>query len=123
MTTQSTSDTFEAQKEKLQEIVHKLAEQFNLSEEDITTAKEWGIALLVTGVSVFIVYRLFQRIFGVDKEVPVMEAEPESDPEHIERSSAMARMLKEQAALFLVAVARRQIMRFLQKNNIIDDDA
>ncbi|MEQ9437927.1 MAG: hypothetical protein RIG62_02725 [Cyclobacteriaceae bacterium] len=122
MTKQSATDTFEAQKEKVQEIVNKLADQLNLDEEEIGKAKEWGIALLVTGVSVFIVYRLLQRLFGVDKDVPVMEAEPESDPDHIERSTALFRTLKEQAALFLVTVAQRQIMQFLQKNNIVDDD-
>jgi hypothetical protein len=122
MATQSATDTFEAQKEKLQEILHKLAAQFDLDEEDVTTAKEWGVALLVTGVSVYIIYRLFQRMFGVEKEVVVEEDEPEGDSDYSERFSAIADMLKGQLGLILVAVARRQIMRFLRRHDIIDDD-
>ena len=79
MTKQSATDTFEAQKEKLQEIIDKLADQFDLSEEDLATAKEWGIALLVTGVSAYLVFRLLRRVFGSSEEEVVLEEEPDSD--------------------------------------------
>lgn len=125
MAKHSTTDTFEDQKEKLQEIINKLAAQFDLDEDDVTTAKEWGIALLVAGVSIYIVYQLLQRLFGSDDEVVVEEEYDDDDDDDSDlgdRFSAIADLLKGQLGVFLVAIARQQIMSFLRKNNLMDDD-
>jgi len=113
MAKHSATDTFEAQKEKIEEIIQKLAAQFDLDEEDLATIKEWGIALLVTGVSVYIVYQLFQRMFGSDDNDYREEIEEEFS-DYADRTSAFVEMLKKQAALFAVSLARRQIMRLFR---------
>ncbi|MGB3588621.1 MAG: hypothetical protein WBA23_18885 [Tunicatimonas sp.] len=107
MAKHSAQDTFEAQKEKIQEIIEKLAVQFDLDEEDLGTIKEWGTALLVTGVSVYIVYQLIQRLLGSDQE-------EEEDDDIADRTSAFAEMLKKQAGLILLAVARSQLKRIFR---------
>ena len=58
----------QANKEKWNDTVEKLREQLNLSDEELTTLKEWGVALLVTGVSVWILYRIVRNIFGPSKK-------------------------------------------------------
>ncbi len=107
MAKQSAYDTFDAQKEKIQEIIEKLATQFDLDEEDLGTIKEWGVALLVTGVSIYIIYQLVQRLLGSDDEY-------EEEDDIADRTSAFAEMLKKQAALVLVAVARSQTKRLFR---------
>ena len=107
MAKQTAYDTFDAQKEKIQEIIEKLAAQFDLDEEDLGTIKEWGVALLVTGVSVYIVYQMIQRLLGSDE---VHEEEEDLS----DRTSAFAEMLKKQAGLILLAVARSQIKRLFR---------
>ncbi|WKN40922.1 hypothetical protein [Tunicatimonas pelagia] len=108
MAKHSAYDTFEAQKEKIQEIVEKLAAQFDLDEEDLTTVKEWGVALLVTGVSIYIIYQLIQRLLGSDEEYE------EEEEDVADRTSAFTEMLKKQATLILIAVARSQIKRLFR---------
>ncbi|MEO0333490.1 MAG: hypothetical protein AAF223_17700 [Bacteroidota bacterium] len=110
MAKRSASDTFDAQKEKIQEIIEKLAVQFDLDEEDLTTIKEWGVALLVTGVSIYIIYQLVQRLVGSKEEY-----EDDNDDYGVaDRTSALADMLKKQAAMLLVSVARSQIKRLFR---------
>ena len=104
------SDTFDAQKEKIQEIIEKLAVQFDLDEEDLSTIKEWGVALLVTGEAIYILYQLIQRLVGSKEE----DEEENDDYGVADRTSALAEMLKKQAALLLVSVARSQIKRLFR---------
>ena len=73
MPKKSATDKLDDQKEKLQEIIEKLADQYDISDEDLNKIKEWGIALLITGVSAYIIYRILQGIFGFDDEEEVIE--------------------------------------------------
>jgi adenylate kinase family enzyme len=114
MAKHSATDTFDAQREKIEEIIQKLAAQFDLDEDDLETIKEWGIALLVTGVSVYIVYQLFQRMFGSRDEKDYREEIEEEISDYADRTSAFIEMLKKQAVLFAISLARRQIMRLFR---------
>ncbi|MEM9671893.1 MAG: hypothetical protein ACFB15_19700 [Cyclobacteriaceae bacterium] len=114
MAKHSATETFDAQREKIEEIIQKLAAQFDLDEDDLTTIKEWGIALLVTGVSVYIIYQLFQRMFGSDDDRDYREEIEEEISDYADRTSAFIEMLKKQAALFAISLARRQIMRLFR---------
>ncbi|MEM6844833.1 MAG: hypothetical protein AAF944_16555 [Bacteroidota bacterium] len=109
MAKNSSYDTFDAQKEKIQEIIEKLAVQFDLDEDDLTTIKEWGVALLVTVVSVYIIYQLVRRLIG-SKE----EDEEYEDPDVADRTSILSDILKKQAALLLISVARSQLKRLFR---------
>ena len=127
MPKKSATDTLEAQKEKLQEIINKLADQYDLSDEDLNTIKEWGIALLITGASAYIIYRILQGVFGFGDDEEEIEEEPEMEEDEDEDDyddplGAITGLLKGQVGVFLVSLARRQITRFLRENNLLDED-
>lgn len=122
MAKKNTTESFEDQKEKLFEAFEDLKESLNLDDEEVRLVKEWGVALLVTGVSVFIVYQLIRKLLGYKKDVPVMEADPSSDRYHIKESSPVSRMIKEQLALFLIAFIKQRLVRFLESKHLSDED-
>ncbi len=122
MAKRKTTDNLEDQKEKLFQAVDQLKESLNLNDEEMQKIKDWGIALLLTGVSVFVVYRLIGTVLGYKKDVPVMSAEPSSDKKHLRKSSPVSSILKEQLALILVAFAKQRLVRFLESKNLMDED-
>lgn len=121
MAKKNTTESFEDQKEKLFEALEDLKESLNLDDEEIRLVKEWGVALLVTGVSVFIVYQMIRKLMGYEKDVPVMEADPSSDRDHIKESSPVSRMIKEQLALFLIAFIKQRLVKYLESKKLFDE--
>ncbi len=121
MAKKNATDTLENEKEKLLEALEHLKESLNLGDDEIRVIKEWGVALLVTGVSVFVVYQLIKKVFGYKKDVPVIEAEPSSSRTRIKESSPVSRMIKEQLALFLIAFVKQRLMKFLESKHILDE--
>lgn len=122
MAKHNATETFDDQKEKLFEAIDELRESLNLSDEDMEVVKEWGIKLLVTGVSVYIAYRLIRTLLGYKKGVPVLEAKRSSSKRHIREASPISRMIKEQIALFLVAFIRQRIVAFLEEKGLLVDE-
>ena len=131
-----------ANKKKWNDTVEKLRKQLNLSDEEVITIKEWGVALLVTGVSAWILYRIVRKIFGPSKKTVKIKVEqpktpPGSDasaPRRKETSNKKEKsssrnplytsspwfpLIRKYAGPLLVALARRQINRYLRANNII----
>lgn len=122
MAKHKSTETLEDQKEKLFEAIDQLKESLNLSDEDMEVVKEWGVTLLVTGVSVFVVYRIIRSLFGYKKGVPVIEAKPSSDRHHIREASPISRMIKEQVALFLIAFIRQRLVAFLEAKGLLNEE-
>lgn len=122
MAKKNTTESFEDQKEKLFDALEELQESLNLSDEEVQTVKDWGVTLLVTGVSVFVVYRAIKKLFGHKKNVPVMEAKSSSNGTHIEESSPVARMIKEQLALFLIAFIKQRLSQFLESKGLLHEE-
>ena len=131
-----------ANKQKWHQLVERLQERTNLTDEEVVTIKEWGVALLVTGVSVWILYRIVRRIFVpskkvvVEKEVVRKDDEPSNqrvtrntpprkDPK--ERKSARRSsqgspwfpLIRRYAGPLLLALAQRQVNRYLRANKIV----
>lgn len=129
----------QANKQKWNDTVEKLRQQLNLSDEEVITIKEWGVALLVTGVSVWILYRLVRRIFGLNKKAVEIKVETapaiaKQQPKRTKtkaknRKSASRRpsltsspwfpLIRKYAGPLLIALAKRQVDRYLRANHII----
>ena len=58
----------EVKQQRWNDTVEKLRQQLNLSEEEVITIKEWGIALLITGVSAWVLYRIVRTILGFGRK-------------------------------------------------------
>jgi hypothetical protein len=121
MTTHNGKDQLEDQKEKLFEVLADLQESLDLDEEDVEKLKEWGIKLLLVGVSAYLVFRLLKS-FSKGTSVEVEDRKGRSPRVKMKRESSVSRMLKEQLVIILIAVFRKRIMRFLRENDIIDED-
>ena len=77
-----------AKQQRWNDTVEKLRQQLNLSEEEVITIKEWGIALLVTGVSVWILYRIVRTILGFGrKKVVKVKVKPAKQKRKSRRAS------------------------------------
>ena len=129
----------QANKQKWNDTVEKISQQLNLSEEEVITIKEWGVALLVTGVSAWLLYRLVRKIFGPSKktvkikvEQPKAPSDYRTDPppkatdkrrpsrkKSSSTSSPWFPLIRKYAGPLLLALARRQINRYLRTNSII----
>ena len=132
----------QANKKKWNDTVAKLGKQLNLSEEEITTIKEWGVALLVTGVSAWILYRIVRKIFGPSKKtVKIKVEQPSAKQKHdtsdssdqpkpakknkspqrnpLYTSSPWFSLIKKYGGPLLVLLAKRQINSYLRSNKII----
>ena len=127
----------QANKQKWNDTVEKIRRQLNLSDEEVITIKEWGVALLVTGVSVWILYRIVRKIFGSSKKTVKIEVEaPSSSEKHKPRkakskeeeprksrpsysSSPWFPLIKKYAGPLLIALAKRQVDRYLRANHLI----
>ncbi len=114
-------DELEDQKDKLFEVIADLQESLDLDEDDIQSIKEWGVKLLVAGVSAFVIFRLIKSMTH-GSSVEVEERKGRSPKVKMKRESSVSRLLKEQMVIILIAVFRKRIMRFLHDNNIIDMD-
>ena len=127
----------QANKQKWSDTVEKLRKQLNLSEEEVITIKEWGVALLVTGVSGWILYRIVRKIFGSSKKTVKINVEqpktapaaPKVKPAKRENKSSRKSplytsspwfpLIRKYAGPLLVVLAKRQINRYLRANSII----
>ena len=61
----------EVTQQRWNDTVEKLRLRFNLSDQEVVTIKEWGIALLITGVSVWVLYRIVRTILGFSSKKTV----------------------------------------------------
>ena len=132
----------QANKQKWNDTVDKISKQLNLSPEEVITIKEWGVALLVTGVSAWILYRIVRKIFGPSKKTVKIKVEqpktqsdynatPPSPKKKSDRKDSSSRrktsyssspwfpLIRKYAGPLLVVLAKRQINRYLRANSII----
>ncbi len=130
-----------ANKKKWQQLVERLQQQTNLTDEEVITIKEWGVALLVTGVSVWILYRIVRKIFVSPKKVIVEKVVQKENPpandraanDHPNKQSNKKRksgksssygspwfpLIRRYAGPLLLALAQRQVNSYLRANSII----
>jgi hypothetical protein len=130
-----------ANKKKWHQLVERLQQQINLTDEEVITIKEWGVALLVTGVSVWILYRIVRKIFGPSKKVIVEKVvrkddqpahdraahgNPNKQPNKKRKSgkpssygSPWFPLVRRYAGPLLLALVQRQVNSYLRANNII----
>ena len=127
-----------ANKQKWNDIVEKLRQRLNLSDEEVVTIKEWGIALLVTGVSVWILYRIVRKLFSSSKKTVEIKIErPEKDEAPNNNKNYKPKddnspytdssyslppwfpLIRKYAGPLLIALAKRQVTRYLRANHII----
>ncbi len=133
-----------ANKQKWHQLVERLQERANLTDEEVVTIKEWGVALLVTGVSVWILYRIVRKIFGssekviIEKEVARKTNSSEKDrstndetnpdrPSSKKRKSGKSSsygspwfpLIRRYAGPLLLALAQRQVNSYLRAKSII----
>lgn len=131
-----------ANKQKWHQLVERLQQQTNLTDEEVVTIKEWGVALLVTGVSVWILYRIIHKIFSSPKKVVVeKEVVQKDDPAKNDRSantnpneqsnnkrksakrssygSPWFPLIRRYAGPLLLALAQRQVNSYLRAKSII----
>lgn len=113
MSKRKNTEKLEDQQEELLKAINELKETLNLDDEDMETIKDWGIAILVTGVSAFVIYQLIKRIFGQKEE----EAQ-----EDIPDSAQVADLLKQQLTLFLAGFAKKKLNKFLASKGLADED-
>lgn len=136
----------EVTQQRWNDTVEKLRLRFNLSEQEVVTIKEWGVALLITGVSVWVLYRIVRTILGFNSKKTVKvkvaapkkkrRAEKERERQPEERvpppprsraartsspysSSPWFPLIRRYAGPLLIALAKRQISRYLRANHII----
>ncbi len=131
-----------ANKKKWHQLVARLQQQTNLTDEEVITVKEWGVALLVTGVSVWILYRIVRKIFGPSKKIVVeKEVVRKDDPPANDRAashnsneqnnkkrksgkkssygSPWFPLIRRYAGPLLLALAQRQVNSYLRAKSII----
>lgn len=131
-----------ANKKKWNQLVERLQQQTDLTNEEVVTLKEWGVALLVTGVSVWILYRIVRKIFIPSKKVVVKKevVQKDNSPERSgttdreadkqgdkKRRSARRSsygspwfpLIRRYAGPLLIALAQRQLNSYLRVNKII----
>lgn len=135
----------EVDQQRWNDSIEKLRLRFNLSDQEVVTIKEWGIALLITGASVWVLYRIVRTILGFSSKKTVKvkveaphkkrraERERKQEPEDqappprprpakstsAYRSSPWFPLIRRYAGPLLVALARQQVMRYLRANQII----
>ncbi|MGB3851546.1 MAG: hypothetical protein WA958_16380 [Tunicatimonas sp.] len=131
-----------ANKKKWNQLVDRLQQQADLTDEEVITLKEWGVALLVTGVSVWILYRIVRRIFGSSKKVVVKKVVvrkdkspegPQTNDREADKQSDRKRkstgrssygspwfpLIRRYAGPLLIALAQRQVNSYLRANKIV----
>ena len=130
-----------ANKKKWHQLVERLQQQTNLTDQEVITIKEWGVALLVTGVSVWILYRIVRKIFGPSKKVIVEKVVRKEDPpahdraadDNSNRQSNKKRksgkpssygspwfpLIRRYSGPLLLALLQRQVNSYLRANSII----
>ena len=130
-----------ANKKKWHQLVERLQQQTNLTDAEVITIKEWGVALLVTGVSVWILYRIVRKIFGPSKKIVVEKVVRKDDPPVNDRAashnsneqknkkrksgkkpssgSPWFPLIRRYAGPLLLALAQRQVNSYLRSKKII----
>jgi hypothetical protein len=130
-----------ANKKKWNQLVKRIQQQTDLTDEEVITLKEWGVALLVTGVSVWILYRIVRKIFIPSKKVVIKkevvrkddsserrtndrDADKQSDKKRrsARRSSYGSPwfpLIRRYAGPLLIALAQRQVNNYLRANKIV----
>lgn len=124
----------QANKKKWNDTLKKLKQQLNLSDEEITTIKEWGVASLVTGISFWILFRIVQKLFGSSKKKVEINVEqpkdssPKNTPPPAKKSppknplytsSPWFPFIKKYTGPLLVLIAKQMVNRYLRSNKII----
>ncbi len=107
MSKRKNAEKLEDQKDELLKAIDELRETLNLDEEDMETIKDWGIAILVTGVSALVIYQLIKKLSGNKKD------DEQEDDDHDEDTFHVPQLLKQQLALFLAAYAKKKLSSFL----------
>ena len=109
----------------------QLQQRFNLTDQEVITIKEWGLALLVTGVSAWVLYRIVRTVLGFNSKkvvkVKVKAAQEQYKPEPTEErrrhrrrsSSPWFPLIRRYAGPLVIALMQKQITRYLRANNII----
>lgn len=115
------TEPLELQKEKLFEAIADLQESLDLGDEDVQKIKEWGVGLLVAGVSFYVIYKLLKSVFK-GSSLEVENRKGHAPRVKMKRDTSISRMIKEQVVVILIAVFRKRIMEFLRENELIDED-
>ncbi len=126
--------TNEAQQQRWSDTVEQLRQRFNLTDQEVITIKEWGVALLLTGVSAWVLYRIVRTILGFNSKkvvkVKVKAAEQKVTEQRAPKakrrrakvpyaSSPWFPLIKRYAGPLVVALMRKQVVRYLRANHII----
>lgn len=115
------TESLEEQKEKLFEAIAHLQESLDLDDEDVQKIKDWGLGLLVAGISVYVIYKLLNSAFK-GTSVDIESKKGHMPKVKMKRNTSISRMIKEQVVVILIAVFRKKIMEFLRENELIDED-
>ncbi|MCC5921495.1 MAG: hypothetical protein LAT68_13995 [Cyclobacteriaceae bacterium] len=81
-----------------------------------------GKTALIVGAAFYFTYKIFGSLFGSKKETVVMEdASSEQLPVKVVSSeSKIVTMIKEQIALFLIAIIKQKIAEYLQQLDLLE---
>ena len=106
-------DQLEARQKQLNEAIERIRHRLNLSDSDTITAKEWGVALLFTGASVWIVLRVLKKIFGIkskQKEVIVQTEVARYEPARVlEETFPLTGLTQEQLNLVVLGFLKKRV--------------
>lgn len=122
MAKKNTTESFEDQKEKLFDALEELQESLNLSDEEVRIVKDWGVTLLIAGVSVFVIYRVIKKLFGNKKAASVKKAKSSGKGVHTGEISPAVRMIREQLTLFLLAFIKQKLNQFLESKGLLHEE-
>ncbi|MDN4165727.1 hypothetical protein QWY31_09450 [Cytophagales bacterium LB-30] len=102
-------------KKSSEEYRKTLEGQFNSLKDN---AEKWGKTVVIVGLSMFVVYKLVRALAGSDEaeERIILKSEgtPYPVPTYTERRYSIFDTIKEQIALFLIAIAREKLMKYLE---------
>ena len=107
-------DQLEARQKQLNEAIERIRHRLNLSDSDTITAKEWGVALLFTGASVWMILRVFKKIFGIkskQKEVIVQTEVARYEPARalLEERFPLTGLTQEQLNLVVLGFLKKRV--------------
>ena len=107
-------DRLEARKKQLNEAIERLRHRLNLNDSDTITAKEWGVALLVTGASVWVVLRVLMKVLGIGgrrkKEVIIQTEVARYEPaQELTERFPMSSFTREELNLALLGLVKKQV--------------
>jgi len=103
---------------KKKEVLHKTSDQYkNAIKSDLDglkkNAREWGKNALIIGGTLLAVYSLVNIFFDSEDEKVESPAKDHKLPANTNHESIIVRMIKEQLAAFLLNLAKKKLIEFL----------